>query len=114
MSTSIGNRFYSSGISASDPAGDGITVVDGLEAQIAQCEANVQAMMRAAGGSLDDLLLTTVLIQDFDAIPVVQRSWEKLFLEEEPRPPLKFLDWRIPGSSHVQYHLSGVLEHRNT
>jgi 2-iminobutanoate/2-iminopropanoate deaminase len=113
MAARIGNLFYSSGISASDPRGDGITVVDGLEAQIAQCEANVQAMMKAAGGSLDDLLLTTVLIQDFDAIPAVQSSWQKLFPEEASRPPLKFVDWRIPGSSHVQYHLSGVLGHGN-
>ena len=110
MGTRIGNLFYSSGISASDPNGDGITVVEGLDAQIAQCEANVQAMMKAAGGSLDDLVLTTVLIQDFNAIHTVQRSWERLFPDESSRPPLKFIDWRIPGRSYVQYHLVGVLE----
>lgn len=110
MGTRIGNLFYSSGISASDPQGDGISVVEGLSAQIAQCEENVQAMMTAAGGSLDDVLLTTVLIQDFEAVPVVQASWERLFPEKDSRPPLKFIDWRIPGSSHVQYHLIGVIE----
>jgi 2-iminobutanoate/2-iminopropanoate deaminase len=109
MGTSIGELFYSSGISASDPRGDGISVVDGLSAQIAQCEENVQSMMEAAGGSLDDILLTTVLIQDFNAIPAVQNSWERLFPEESSRPPLKFVDWRIPGNSHVQYHVVAVL-----
>ena len=109
MGTSIGKLFYSSGISASDPRGDGISVVNGLSAQIAQCEENVQSMMEAAGGSLDDVLLTTVLIQNFNAIPAVQDSWERLFPEETSRPPLKFVDWRIPGNSHVQYHVVAVL-----
>ena len=109
MGTRIGQLFYSSGISASDPRDDGISVVEGLSAQIAQCEENVHAMMEAAGGSLDDVLLTTVLIQDFDAIPAVQDSWARLFPDAASRPPLKFIDWRIPGSSHVQYHLVGVM-----
>jgi 2-iminobutanoate/2-iminopropanoate deaminase len=113
MGARIGDRFYSSGISASDPSGDGITVVEGLEAQIIQCEANVEAMMRSAGGSLDDILLATVLIQDFDAIPAIQSSWERLFPDRASRPPLKFIDWRIPGGSHVQYHLVGVMEHKD-
>ena len=110
MGTSIGKLFYSSGISASDPRGDGISVVTGLSGQIAQCEENVQSMMEAAGGSLDDILLTTVLIQDFNAIPAVQNSWERLFPDEASRPPLKFIDWRIPGTSHVQYHVVAVLD----
>ena len=110
MGTRIGKLFHSSGISASDPKGDGISVVEGLSAQIAQCEENVQAMMEAAGGSADDVLLTTVLIQDFGAIPAIQSSWETLFPDESSRPPLKFIDWRIPDNSHVQYHLVGVVE----
>jgi 2-iminobutanoate/2-iminopropanoate deaminase len=113
MGTRIGKLFYSSGIAASDPNADGISVVDGLPAQIAQCEENVQAMMEAAGGSLDDVLLTTVLIQDFEVIPAVQNSWARLFPDTASRPPLKFIDWRIPGSSHVQYHVVGVLEQIN-
>ena len=110
MGTSIGKLFYSSGISASDPRGDGISVVDGLSGQIAQCEENVLSMMEAAGGSLDDILLTTVLIQDFDVIPAVQDSWARSFPDEALRPLLKFVDWRIPGNSHVQYHVVAVLD----
>ena len=109
MGTRIGNVFYSSGISASDPKGDGLTVVEGLTAQIAQCQANVEAMMQSAGGTLDDILLATVLIQEFEAIPHVQRSWNELFPNEDDRPALKFIDWRIPGGSHVQYHIAGVI-----
>jgi 2-iminobutanoate/2-iminopropanoate deaminase len=108
MGTRIGKVFYSSGISAGDPNGDGLTVVDGLTAQIAQCEANVQAMMESEGGSMDDILLATVLIQDSGVIPAVQRSWEKLFPNEFDRPTLKFVDWRIPGGGHVQYHITAV------
>ena len=110
MGTRVGKVFYSSGISGSDPTGDGLTVVEGLAAQIAQCESNVQAMMESAGGSLANVLLATVLIRDFEAIPVVQRSWERLFPNEANRPALKFIDWRIPGGSEVQYHIVGVID----
>ncbi len=112
MGARIGNGFMSSGISGVQPDlphGRRIEAVEGLEPQITWCHHGVESLLKEAGGGLDDVALMTVLIQDFDVIPAVDRHWRDLFGGDPNRPPLKFIDWRIPGGSHVQYHVTAVL-----
>lgn len=109
MGSKVGNIFMSSGISGVEPDlpnGRRIEAVEGLEPQIKWCQYGVESLLKQAGGGLDDVALLTVLIQDFSVIPVVDRYWKDLYGGDPDRPLLKFIDWRIPGTSHVQYHVT--------
>ena len=111
MGAKVGNVFMSSGISGVEPDlpnGRHIEAVKDLDGQIKWAQHGVEALLKEAGGGLDNVALLTVLIQDFNVIPVVDRAWKDLYGGDANRPPLKFIDWRIPGTSHVQYHVTGV------
>ena len=109
MSARIGNVQYSSGISGVPPLTGNTTPVQGLAPQIAICQWGAETVIEQAGGSLDDLALLTVLVQDFNSIPTVQKHFNRLFPDKANRPVLKFIDWRMPqGQSHVQYHVTSV------
>ena len=111
MSAKIGNVLYSSGISGAPPFTGTTTPVQGLAPQIAIGQWGAETVLEQAGGSLNDLALLTVLVQDFDSIPIVQKHFNRLFPDKTDRPALKFIDWRMPqGQSHVQYHVTSVFE----
>lgn len=112
MGSMVGNIFMSSGISGVEPDlpnGRRVEAVQGLEPQIKWCEYGAKSLLEQAGAGLDDLAMMTILISDWGTIPVVKRSWDRLFPDKHNRPALKFIDWRIPGGSHVQYHVTAVL-----
>lgn len=112
MGAKVGNVFQSSGISGVEPDlpnGRRIESVQGLEPQIRWCEHGARSLLEQAGASLDDLAIMQILISDWAVIPVVKASWDKLFPDRSNRPALKFIDWRIPSGSHVQYHVTAVV-----
>jgi enamine deaminase RidA (YjgF/YER057c/UK114 family) len=111
MGAKIGNIFYSSGIAGVEPEAGGhrIEAVEDLEGQIAYCQSGFQSLIEQAGGTLDDIVLVTVLIQDFAIIPAVQRHWDVLYPDKTNRPALKFIDYRMPTRNHVQHHVTAVI-----
>jgi len=109
LASRVGPLLMSSGISGTGP-NQGGREVPGLEPQIELCQRDIAALMQTAGGSLDDVAVVTVLIQDWASIPVVLKHWDTLYPNQDNRPALKFIDWRMPqGMSLIQYHVTATM-----
>ncbi len=109
LASRAGPLLMSSGISGTGP-NQGGREVPGLAPQIELCQRDIAALMQTAGGSLDNVALVTVLVQDWASVPVMLQHWDQLYPDRDNRPALKFIDWRMPqGMSVVQYHLTAVM-----
>ncbi len=77
------NLLYTSGQIPVDPATSKVVEGD-VGAQAVQCCKNVQAVIEAAGGSLADVMKTTVFITDMADFPVVNEAYKQFFTEPFP------------------------------
>jgi reactive intermediate/imine deaminase len=71
-----GDRIYVSGQGPVDPA-TGEVVSEDVQAQTARTLENVDAVLRAAGRSLDDVVKTTVFVTDIDDYDAVNEVYEE-------------------------------------
>ena len=90
MSVKAGNTVYTAG-----QVGQGIDsrIVGGgdIEAQIRQTWRNIEEAMKAAGGSLKDIVRTTTFVTDIAALATWYQVWNELFTPEE-RPTSTFVE----------------------
>jgi 2-iminobutanoate/2-iminopropanoate deaminase len=75
--------IYSAGQIGLDPA-TGALVEGGIEAQTRQALSNLQAVFEAAGASLDDVLKTTVFLQDIDDFAAMNQVYATFFGKAPP------------------------------
>ncbi|GGE53995.1 reactive intermediate/imine deaminase [Pullulanibacillus camelliae] len=78
----VNNMFYSSG--QIPLTKEGQLVEGGIEAQVHQVFANLQAVLESAGASLSTVVKTTVFIQDMEDFPVVNEIYGTYFKEHLP------------------------------
>ena len=79
----VGNFVYSAGQVGLDPAT--MKLVDGgVEAQTEQVLQNLQAVLRAAGSSLADVIKTTVFLADMNDYKAVNAVYARYFTENPP------------------------------
>ncbi|WP_313691809.1 Rid family detoxifying hydrolase [Halorarum halobium] len=72
-----GDTVYVSGQGPVDRSGE--IVGDDVAEQTARTLENVDAVLRAAGGSLDDVVKATVFVRDMDAYDVVNEVYAESF-----------------------------------
>ncbi len=77
-----GWTVYLSGQIGLDPATG--TLVDGLEAQAHQVFKNLRAVAQAAGGELDDIVKTTLLLTDMASFTTVNEIMASYFQPPYP------------------------------
>lgn len=75
--------IYSAGQIGLDPT-TGKLVEGGIEAQTRQALSNLQAILEAAGASLDDVLKTTVFLQDIGAFSSMNQVYATFFSGAPP------------------------------
>jgi reactive intermediate/imine deaminase len=78
-----GNRIYVSGQGPIDPA-SGERIEGDVAAQTALTLANVDAILQAAGCSLDDAVKTTVFVRDMDDYDALNELYGKYLSEPYP------------------------------
>ena len=78
----VGATVYLSGQIALDPVT--MTLVDGIEAQIHRVFANLDAVARAAGGSLNEVVKLTVFLTDLSHFALVNQLMAKYFQPPYP------------------------------
>jgi reactive intermediate/imine deaminase len=102
----VGTTVYLSGQIALDPST--MTLVDGgTEAEIRRVLDNLQAVTRAAGGSLDDLVKLNVYLVDLGDFALVNRVMAEYF--NEPYPARAAIGVAaLPRDARVE--MDGVLE----
>lgn len=78
-----GGFLFVSGQGPLDPATG--RVVDGdFRAKARQCLRNIEAILQASGGSLDDVVKTTVFLQDWGDFAALNEVYAEVFPENPP------------------------------
>lgn len=78
-----GDLVFISGQIPLDPA-SGELINGGAEAQIDRAFRNLQAVCKAAGGELDDIVKLTVYLTDLGDFAMVNQAMEKMFTRPFP------------------------------
>jgi 2-iminobutanoate/2-iminopropanoate deaminase len=87
---------FVSGTSPTDPA-TGAIVGTTIQEQTRQCLSNIQAILEAAGSSLDKIVSVTVVLAEEDDFPGMNEEWLKWFPSDPPARQGAKLPARIPG-----------------
>ena len=102
----VGNTVYLSGQIALDP--QSMTMVGGdTEAEIRRVLDNLQAVARAAGGSLDDMAKLNVYLIDLASFSLVNQIMAEYFQEPYPARAAIGVD-ALPRDASVE--MDGILE----
>jgi 2-iminobutanoate/2-iminopropanoate deaminase len=108
MAAVVGNVLMTSGVMGADPAtGD---LAEGADDQARFAFQNVQRVLEAAGGSLDDVVHVTVFVKDFAFREAVNKPWLELYPDENDRPARHTVKADLPGTMLVQLEVVAVLE----
>jgi 2-iminobutanoate/2-iminopropanoate deaminase len=108
MASRTGSLMQSSGISGLDPVGG--KAPSDLNGQITHGLGHLRNLMKEAGGTLDDIITITILVRDLDMAPKIEDRLAELFPDPATQPALKFVNYRMPGSSHVQFHVTALID----
>ena len=87
---------FVSGTAPTDPATgaiEGTTIQD----QTRQCLTNIQAILEAAGSSLDKIVNATVVLADEDEFGGMNEEWLRWFPSDPPARQGAKLPVRVPG-----------------
>ena len=87
---------FVSGTAPADPA-TGALVGATVQEQTRQCLTNIQAILEAAGSSMDKLVSVTVVLADEDDFPGMNEEWLKWFPSNPPARQGAKLPARVPG-----------------
>jgi 2-iminobutanoate/2-iminopropanoate deaminase len=79
----VGNMIYTAGQVGIDPV-VGEIVAGGIEAETRQVLHNLQAVLKAAGSSLDFVVKTTVFLQDMGEFSRMNAVYAEFFKEKPP------------------------------
>ncbi len=107
MAARTGGLLQSSGISGIDPATG--KVPGDLDSQIKWGMFHVRNLMKESNGTLDDIVSITILVRDLAQAATISDRLIELFPEPAKQPALKFVNYRMPGSSHLQYHVTALI-----
>jgi len=87
---------FVSGTAPTDPA-TGAFKGSTIQEQTRQCLTNIQAILKAAGSSMDKLVSVTVVMADEDEFAGMNEEWIRWFPTNPPARQGAKLPARIPG-----------------
>jgi 2-iminobutanoate/2-iminopropanoate deaminase len=87
---------FVSGTAPTDPATDAIKGTT-IQEQTRQCLTNIQAILEAAGSSLDKVVSVTIVLADEDDFAGMNEEWLRWFSSSPPARQGAKLPARIPG-----------------
>ncbi|ELY62917.1 Rid family detoxifying hydrolase [Natrinema versiforme] len=80
-----------------------------VDEQTRQCLENVNAILQSEGGSMDDVLKTTVFLDDIDDFDEFNQAYSEFFDEEPPARSAVEVG-RVPKGAAVEIEALAVLE----
>ncbi len=87
---------FVSGTAPTDPATGTITATT-IQAQTRQCLMNIEAILQAAGSSMDRIVSVTVILADEDDFAGMNEEWLRWFPANPPARQGAKLPVRVPG-----------------
>ncbi|RAK16566.1 endoribonuclease L-PSP [Anoxybacillus vitaminiphilus] len=103
----VNNMFYSSGQIALTPEGE--MVQGDVKAQTHQVFKNLQAVLEAAGASLDTVVKATVFIKNMDDFAAVNEVYGEYFKEHKPARSLVEVA-RLPKDALVEIEVVALVK----
>jgi 2-iminobutanoate/2-iminopropanoate deaminase len=104
----VGNLIFVSGQTPLDPQ-TGELVTGDIAEQTTQVIRNLQAIVEAAGSSLDRVLKTTVFLADMDDFAAMNEAYGRFFTHEPPaRTTIQAA--RLPRHARVEIELIAVVD----
>jgi enamine deaminase RidA (YjgF/YER057c/UK114 family) len=80
----VGNVVMTGGISGQDPVTG--KVPEDAKAQVALAFANLEKIIKAAGGTMDSIVKMSIAVKTFDLRDEINVQWLKAFPDEHSRP----------------------------
>ena len=87
---------FVSGTAPTDPVGGSIVGAT-IQEQTRQCLVNIQAILEAAGSSLEKMVSATVILADEEDFAGMNEEWSRWFPSDPPARQGAKLPVRIPG-----------------
>ena len=107
VAVKIGNMVYTSAIIGSDPE-TGV-VPDDVDQEIRNLFYYLEEIMKAAGGTTDDIAHLSVYMVDRKYKDNVNKEWLKLFPNENDRPARHTTEKSLKKGLRVQFEMTAVL-----
>jgi len=98
--TKIGNLVFSSAVGGEDPVSHELP--EDSASQIANTFTTIAAIMREAGGSVEDIGKLSVYLADMDDRKLVNPHWLKMFPDEDSRPVRHTSAKKLPAGRRIQ------------
>lgn len=105
--TVVGSIVFSSAVGGEDP--ETHELPDDSETQIANAFRTIRAIMREAGGSVDDIGKLSVYLADMEDRKLVNSHWLDMFPDETSRPVRHTMAKALPQGRRIQVEFIAVL-----
>ena len=103
----IGEHLYTGVLTGRDPLHH--TMPTTLDEQVRNIFAHVREVMRAAGGSTDNIIKLTVYLSDYRDRETLNEEWVRMFPDPTNRPTRQVMHAIFDGDTKVQADLVAVL-----
>ena len=107
MGARVGNVIYSSGIMGKDPSTDEVPADVALQAKFAF--QHMEALLRAGGATLDNVVRMTVFIKEESARGAINKEWLERFPDPTDRPARHTLVQDLRGGMLLQLEIVAVV-----
>jgi enamine deaminase RidA (YjgF/YER057c/UK114 family) len=104
----VGNMLMTGIIAGTDPATG--KLADTLEAQCANIFHHVRSIMKAAGGSTDDIIKMNVWMKDRSNRDVLNAEWVKMFPDAHARPARHTSQTALEGGQLIVCDVTAVVD----
>ncbi|ADU69165.1 RidA family protein [Pantoea sp. At-9b] len=104
----VGAMLYSGVIYGRDPQTQQVPA--DLAQQCALMFSHIESIVKAAGGTLNDVIKVTLWMQDKSQREVVNHFWLAAFPDENSRPARHALDGNFSGNTLIQCDFIAVLD----
>jgi 2-iminobutanoate/2-iminopropanoate deaminase len=108
----VGPLLASGGIAGLDPETG--NVPDDVANQVAVVFANIERILAAAGGSVDDIVRCTFFVRDRSAREPINDHWLQMFPDEASRPARHTLTYALAAPMLVQAELLAYINPKGT
>ena len=108
--TIVGGMLFTSAIGGEDPETHELPNDKG--AQIANTFKTIRAIMREAGGSVDNIGKVSVYVADRDDRKLINPHWLEMFPDENSRPVRHTTPKNLPPGRYIQVEFIAVLGDR--
>lgn len=107
MGCRIGNLVFSSGVGGDDPSGVEVSQDAGPRAALAL--RNMGTLLEVAGGSLADVGLVSITVNDYADQEAILHQWRQVFPDPTDQPAFHVMAFGGRGSYPVQLHIMAAL-----